>query len=163
MWPKERNCWVASARANGGVHGDGHLTVAEVECQVGLRAQWSVELRLSVTHIFPMQSRCFKLHGRSSLTLSVYHCDFNSNVIAVDVQLLKLCSNLCDPLDCSTSGSSVLHYLPEFAHIHSMTNTSNHLIVCCSLLLLPSIFPSIRAFPMDCFITSGVQSSGASP
>ena len=25
---------------------------------------------------------------------------------------------LCDPMDCSMPGSSVLHYLPEFAQIH---------------------------------------------
>ena len=25
---------------------------------------------------------------------------------------------LCDPMDCSLQGSSILHYLPEFAHIH---------------------------------------------
>ena len=25
---------------------------------------------------------------------------------------------LCDPTDCSVPGSSVLHYLPEFAQIH---------------------------------------------
>ena len=28
------------------------------------------------------------------------------------------CLILCDPMDCSTPGSSVFHYLPEFAHIH---------------------------------------------
>ena len=27
----------------------------------------------------------------------------------------KLCLTLCDPMDCSTSGFPVLHYLPEFA------------------------------------------------
>ena len=30
----------------------------------------------------------------------------------------KLCLSLCDPMDCSTLGSSVLHYLPEFAQTH---------------------------------------------
>ena len=39
---------------------------------------------------------------------------------------------------------------------------SNHLILCCPLLLLPSIFPSIRAFPMSQFFTSGGQRIGAS-
>ena len=29
----------------------------------------------------------------------------------------KSCPTLCDPMDCSTSGSSVLHYILEFAHI----------------------------------------------
>ena len=27
----------------------------------------------------------------------------------------ELCPTLCDPTDCSTSGSSVLHYFPDFA------------------------------------------------
>ena len=30
----------------------------------------------------------------------------------------ELCLTPCDPMDCSTSGSPVLHYLPEFARIH---------------------------------------------
>ena len=34
---------------------------------------------------------------------------------------------------------------------------SNHLILCCPLLLLPSIFPSIRVFQMSQLFTSGGQ------
>ena len=30
----------------------------------------------------------------------------------------KSCAILCDPMDCSTPGLSILHYLPEFAQIH---------------------------------------------
>ena len=30
----------------------------------------------------------------------------------------KLCPTLCDPMDCSTPGFPVLHYLPEFAQTH---------------------------------------------
>ena len=39
---------------------------------------------------------------------------------------------------------------------------SNHLILCCPLLLLPSIFSSIRVFQMSQFFTSRGQSTGAS-
>ena len=39
---------------------------------------------------------------------------------------------------------------------------SNHLILCRSLLLLPSIFPSIRVFSVSQFFTSGGQSIGVS-
>ena len=41
---------------------------------------------------------------------------------------------------------------------------SNHLIRCCPLLLLPSIFPSIRVFSNESneFFTSGGQSIGVS-
>ena len=50
-------------------------------------------------------------------------------------------------MDCSTPGSSVLHYLPEFAQIHvHWVGDAKHLILCCPLLLLSSIFPSIRGF-----------------
>ena len=30
----------------------------------------------------------------------------------------KSCPTLCDPIDCSTPGFPVLHYLPKFAQIH---------------------------------------------
>ena len=43
-------------------------------------------------------------------------------------------------LDYNTPGFSVLHHLPELAQTHV------HLVLCCPLLLLPSIFPSIRVF-----------------
>ena len=39
---------------------------------------------------------------------------------------------------------------------------SNHLILCHSLLLLPSIFPSIKIFSKSQFFTSGGQSIGVS-
>ena len=38
----------------------------------------------------------------------------------------------------------------------------NHLILCRPLLLLPSIFPSIRVFPMSQFFASGGQGIGVS-
>ena len=42
----------------------------------------------------------------------------------------------------------ILHYLPEFAVFISIQSVmpSSHLILCCSLLLLPSVFPRIRVF-----------------
>ena len=63
----------------------------------------------------------------------------------------KSCLTLCNPMDCSTPGFPVLHYLPEFAqiHVHWVSDAINHLIVCCPLLLLPSIFPSIRVFSSE--------------
>ena len=53
-------------------------------------------------------------------------------------------------MDCSTPGFPVHHQLPELVHVHLMSiklvMPSNHLILCLSLLLLPSIIPSIRVF-----------------
>ena len=55
------------------------------------------------------------------------------------------CPTLCDPMDCSTPGFPVLHYLPELLKLMSIESlmSSNHLILC-RPLLPPSIFPSIR-------------------
>ena len=57
------------------------------------------------------------------------------------------CPTLCDSMDCSTPGLPVHHHLSEFTQLMSIESVmpSNHLILC-SLLLLPSVFPSIKIF-----------------
>ena len=62
--------------------------------------------------------------------------------------LAQLCLTLCDLMDCSMPGFPVHHQLPELTQTQSIESVmpSNHLILCCPLLLLPSIFPSIRVF-----------------
>ena len=49
-------------------------------------------------------------------------------------------------MDCSMPGFPVLHHLLEFVKLMSieLVMPSNYLILCSPLLLLPSIFPSIR-------------------
>ena len=63
----------------------------------------------------------------------------------------KSCLTLCDPMDYSTPGFPVLHYLLgnllRFISIESVM-LSNHLILCRSLLL-PLVFPSMRVFSSD--------------
>ena len=58
------------------------------------------------------------------------------------------CPTLCDPMDCSTQGLPVHHQLPEptQTHVHRVSDTIQLSILCHPLLLLPSIFPSIRFF-----------------
>ena len=59
----------------------------------------------------------------------------------------KSCPTLCKPMDTSKPVSPLLHHLPERAqtHVHWVSD-ANHLILCCPLLLLPSVFPSVRVF-----------------
>ena len=56
------------------------------------------------------------------------------------------CLTLCYHMDYSTSGFPVLYQLLELLKHMSIESVmpSNHLILCHLLLLLPSIFPSIR-------------------
>ena len=51
-------------------------------------------------------------------------------------------------MDCSTPGFSVHHQLLSLLQLRSIESVmpSNYLILCGPLLLLPSIFPSIRVF-----------------
>ena len=58
------------------------------------------------------------------------------------------CIRLCDPMDCSTPGFPVHHQLQSLLKLMSIESVmpSNNLIFCHSLLLLPSLFPSIRVF-----------------
>ena len=62
--------------------------------------------------------------------------------------VIQSCLTLCDSMDYSMPGLPVHHQLPEFPKLMSIESVmpSNHLIICRPLLLLPSIFPSIRVF-----------------
>ena len=57
--------------------------------------------------------------------------------------------------------STISQSLLKFISIESVMS-SNHFIVYCSLLLLSSMFPCNRVFPVSQFLTSGGQSTGAS-
>ena len=64
--------------------------------------------------------------------------------------VIQSCPTLCDPMNHSMPGLPVHHPViswspPKPMSIESVM-PSNHLILCRTLLLLPSIFPSIRVF-----------------
>ena len=76
---------------------------------------------------------------------------------------VKWCPTLCDPLDCSPQGSSVLHYLLEVAqiHIHWVSNAIC-LILCHPLSFCFLSFSASGSFPKSPLFTSCGQSTGAS-
>ena len=83
--------------------------------------------------------------GQRQAGVKVAPCPPSACVVVV---VVKMCLTLCNSMDRSTPGFPVLHHLREFVQTH-ITSTelmmpSNHFILCHPLLLLPSIFPSIR-------------------
>ena len=87
------------------------------------------------------KSLCEQAHCTSSPSLI---CPVEILVpLLVSSSVAQSCPTLRDPVNCSSPGLSVHHQLPE------STQTHNHLILCCPLLLLPSIFPSIRVFSSE--------------
>ena len=58
---------------------------------------------------------------------------------------------LCDPMGCNMPGFPVPHFSWSLLKLMSIESVmaSNHLILCCPLLLLLSIFPSIRVFSSE--------------
>ena len=101
------------------------------------------------------------------MQLYLIEMDFYKDTLCSKVccccSVAEYCLTLWDPMDCSTPGFPVLHYLPELAQIHVRWGSDaiqpSH--PCHTLFLLPSIFLSIGIFSMSQFFTSCGQSIGS--
>ena len=71
---------------------------------------------------------------------------YRRNISQHNCSVAQSCLTLCDPMGCSMPGFPVLYHLPEFAqtHVHWVGNALQSSLS--SLLLLPSVFPSIKVF-----------------
>ena len=71
---------------------------------------------------------------------------------------------LCDPRTTTCHASLSITNSQSLLRLMSTKSVvaSNHLILCRPLLLLPSLFPSIRVFSMSQFFASGGQIIGVS-
>ena len=74
------------------------------------------------------------------------------------------CPTVYNTMDCSTTGLPIHHQLLEFTqtHVHWVGDAIQPSHPQSPLLLLPSIFPSIRVFSNESFFASGGQSIGVS-
>ena len=93
---------------------------------------------------------------------SVSVCLMPSTVLCCH-SVTESCLTLCDPMDCSMPGSSILHYLLEFAQIHV------HWVSDAILPSLPPLapffclqsFPAFESFPMSWLIASVIGASAS--
>ena len=74
----------------------------------------------------------------------------------------KSCLTLCDPMDCSVPGSSVLQYLLEFAQTSCPLSRWCYLTISSSATFCPQLFPASGSFPVSWLFASRSQSIGAS-
>ena len=98
----------------------------------------------SVTLTFPLSSRLQIHFIHTRLQIHFIHISSCCSVI-------QSCLTFCDPMNCATQASmsfSISQSLLKLVSIESMMS-SNHLILCHPLLLLPSIFSSIKVFSYE--------------
>ena len=88
------------------------------------------------------------LRGGHSSTHSIHPVNGALGTGACCCSAAQSCLTLCDPMDCSTPGFPVLHHLRSLLKLMCFESVmpSHHLVLCCPLLLLPSVFPSISVF-----------------
>ena len=77
--------------------------------------------------------------------------------------ITQSCPTLCNPMNCSTPDFPITKSqgLLKLMSI-KLVMPSKHLMLYHPLLLLPSVFPSIRVFPVSQLFSSGGQSIGVS-
>ena len=87
--------------------------------------------------------------------LKILMCSFPQNLHLKELRpdqirsVAQACPTLFDPINRNTPGLPVHHQLPEFTQTQTSIESvmpSRHLILCCPLLLLPPIPPSISFF-----------------
>ena len=101
--------------------------------------------------------------GTSKLFQNLLH-QFTFPLIVYCCSVAQSCLILCNPVDNSTPNFlsfTISQSLLRHISIESMM-PSNHLSLCCPLLLLPSIFPASGSLPMSWLFASRGQSIRAS-
>ena len=84
--------------------------------------------------------------------------------LSICCSVAKSSPTLCNPMNCSTPGFPVLHYLLELAqtHVHWVSDATHHLILCCPFSTCPQSFTASGSFQMSQPLASGGQSMGSS-
>ena len=91
-----------------------------------------------------------KIGSRNKL-ITWYSVGMNTHTIPCFCSVTQLCLTVCNPMDCSTPGLPVFHHLSQFTqtHVHRVGDAIQPSHPLLPLLLLPSIFLSIRVFSSE--------------
>ena len=98
--------------------------------------------RICVSYVFCIGRQILYHYGHLGSTV---HCAVQFSSVA------QSCLTLFNLMDCSTPDSQSITNSWSLLKLMSIESVmpSNHLILCCPLLLLPSIFPNIRVFSKE--------------
>ena len=114
-------------------------------CSFPLIHRGSPGSALHIPVTFPLRISFPLDHHRASGRVP---CVKRKGLIQLFRSVAQSCPILCEPMDCSTPGFPVHHQLPELTqtHAHQVSEAIKPSHPCRPLLLLPSVFPSIRVF-----------------
>ena len=112
------------------------------QCSVDLRRSWGRDSDSGSSGILTCMGHLHSLESDLSHA-SVYVC-----VCVCVCSVTKSYLILCDPMNCSTPGFPVLHYIPEFAKFMSieLVMLSKHLIIRCQSICQLIFFNVIYCF-----------------
>ena len=118
----------------------------------------------SIQPMFP--SRCFMVSGLTFKSSTLFELRFIYSMrkcLFLCCSITESCLTLCDPWTtaCQDTLSSTISWSLLKLKSVELVMPSNHFILC-RPLLPPSVFPSVRSFPMSQFFASGGQSIGVS-
>ena len=111
------------------------------------KSVWKLTWECTVKQVFLLTWLHHLESLRKSQSLTQESKEINQGFSSV----AQSCPTLCNPTDCSMQGFPVHHQLLQLAqtHVHRVSDASNHFNLWCSLLFLPSIFPSITVFSKE--------------
>ena len=116
--------------------------------------------------VFSFSFKIVSSMGKSLCLCNYYLHYLGQNCYSVQFSsVTQSCPTLCDPMDWSMPASLSLTNSWSLLKLTSieLVTPSNHLILCCPLLFLPSVFPSIKVFfQWVSFFASCGQSVGVS-
>ena len=89
-------------------------------CQFEMVYQFNLKKSTWYTFCLILKICCFHYDSYHCYWFAVFESieSVNGGGCCYYCSVIELCPNLCDPMNCSTSGFPVLHCLPDFAQTH---------------------------------------------
>ena len=129
------------------------LQISFILWKIGLYFYWLLYHKILSVSLHTAEKFVIIFYGMLSFAICLYICVFNYKRCLIKGPSVSQfsCSAVFDSATLWTAARQVSLCITDSWSLHKLMSTelvvpSNHLILCCPLLLLPSIFPSISIF-----------------